>query len=160
MKPRVTGTLYQPSATVKLFGGQTLVNVIGTETAFTGLEIGSNTWSFNLPNNEWYGIYIGNNITYDELTLRIWKRQDLVNKTTKMSIVYESTIKPTVFGTKWDVGLYASNDEIASIRFLKDVMTVENQPTSFNKLIFREDSKGYIIDDCYPLSYLGYLSNK
>ena len=160
MKPRVTGTIYQPSATVKLFGGQTLVNVIGTETEFTGLEIGSNTWSFNLPNNEWYGIYIGNNVTYDELTLRIWKRQDLVNKTTKMSIVYESTIKPTAFGTKWDVGLYASNDEIASIRFLKDVMTVENQPTSFNKLIFREDSKGYIIDDCYPLSYLGYLSNK
>ena len=160
MKPRVTGSLYEPGATVKLFGEQLPINVIGTETEFTGLELGTNTWTFNLPNNEWYAIYIGHNKDLNELTLRIWKRQDLANKTTKMEIVYESTIPPNLISGVWDISLYATGDEIASIRFLKDVMTVENQPIAFNKLIFREDSKGYIIDDCYPLSYLGMMSSR
>ena len=143
-----------------LFNGNVNVLVRGTATEFTGLKIGDNEFTFNIPNNEWYAIYIGNNKDLNELTLRIWKRKDNASKTTKMEILVEQTIAPSALSGAWTVGLMPSGDKIASIRFLSEVMTVENQSTSFNRLVFREDSKAYIVDDCYPMSYLGYLSNK
>ena len=145
---------------ITLFNGEVEVNVRGTSTEFTGLQIGGNEFAFNIPANEWYAIYIGNNKDLNELTLRIWKRKDNATKTTKMEILVEQTITPIEMSGAWAVGVMPSGDKLASIRFLNEVMTVENQSTSFNKLVFREDSKAYIVDDCYPLSYLGYMSGR
>ena len=159
-KARAANTKYLPAEWITLFGGEIDIDIRANQSQFNGFRIEDNEWSFALPNETWYAIYLGYNKDHSELTLRIWTREDLNNKTTKMKIVYESTITPQNIAGTWNVGLYETGDEIASIRFLKEVMTLENQAPSFNKLVFREDSKAYIIDDCYPLSYLGFLNSR
>jgi len=158
--PRVAGTTFLPDEWITLFGSELEYRVRASTNEFTGIQLGANEWTFNLPTNEWYAIYLGHNKDCDELTLRIWKREDYANKTTKMVIVYENTIPPVGIVGEWNVELYATGDKIASIRFLNAVMTLESQAPTFNKLVFREESKGYIVDDCYPMSYLGYTDSR
>ena len=53
-----------------------------------------------------------------------------------------------------------SNDRIASIRFLKAPVTLENQSILFTKIVFPDDGNAYIIDDCFPIMYMDQLPTR
>ena len=127
----------------------------------TKLRVANKVYDVNVPLNEWYAYYIGVNRVDSTLVLRIWERADINKKTTKMGIFFESKcpIPGTVTGT-WKPILMNSGDRIASIRFLKYPVTLENQSVLFTKLVFPDDGNSYIIDDCWPIMYLDQLPTR
>jgi len=144
-----------------LFGGEVNLDIMSDDTNITKLRIANKVYDINIPLGTWYAYYIGFNRVDNSLTLRIWEREDLNKKTTKMSIVHETICTiPTSLPSSWKPSLLANGDMITSIRFLKYPVVLENQNTLFNKLVFPYISKSYIVDDSWPILYLEKLSNR
>ena len=122
---------------------------------WTGLRWGSNEYELDINTDDWYAIYLGNNTVDNKSVFRVWNK---VQNSSRLNILYES------FGDivlEDVISIYTqSSSAIASIRYLTKNMLPEEQQKSFNRLIFREDDLAYIIDDCYPISFLGNLSNR
>ena len=144
-----------------LFTGGVNVDILISGTSITKLRIGSEVHTINVPLNDWYAYYIGFNRVDGSLTLRVWNRADISKKTTKMSVFYEKICPiPTSFTGTWKPILMNSNDAIASIRFLKAPVTLENQSVLFTKIVFPDDGNAYIIDDCFPIQYMERLTTR
>ena len=135
------------------------VQITGTE--LTNIRIANKVYNVNVPLNDWYAYYIGFNRVDCTMTLRIWERADLDKRTTKMSVFFENigNIPSSVTGM-WQPKLMNSGDRIASLRFLKAPVTLENQSVLFTKIVFPDDGQSYFIDDCFPLLYFEQLSTR
>lgn len=142
-----------------LFSGENTIDIQSDANNITKIRITNRVFDVQIPLGEWYAYYIGFNRLDNTLTLRVWKRADLSNKTTKMSILFEKycTI-PTSLVSNWKPSLLANGDMITSIRFLKYPVVSENQSTLFNKLVFPHSSDAYIVDDAWKLLYLEQMS--
>jgi len=145
----------------ELFKGGQKIELYVSGNFITKLRCAGKTYTINVPLNDWYAYYIGFNRVDNTMTLRIWKRADITKKTTKMSVFFQciDTIPTTVTGN-WKPVLMNSNDRIASIRFLKAPVTLENQSILFTKIVFPDDGNAYIIDDCFPIMYMDQLINR
>ena len=145
----------------ELFKGGQKIEIYVSGNFITKLRCAGKTYTINVPLNDWYAYYIGFNRVDNTMTLRIWKRADISKKTTKMGIFFEciDTIPTTVTGN-WKPVLMNSNDRIASLRFLKAPVTLENQSILFTKIVFPDDGNAYIVDDCFPIMYMDQLTNR
>jgi len=145
----------------EIFRGGQKIELYVSGNLITKLRCAGKVYDINVPLNDWYAYYIGFNRVDNTMTLRIWKRADLNKKTTKMSVFFQciDDIPTTVTGN-WKPVLMNSNDRIASIRFLKAPVTLENQSILFTKIVFPDDGNAYIIDDCYPIMYMDGLTNR
>lgn len=145
----------------ELFKGGQKIELYVSGNFITKLRCAGKTYTINVPLNDWYAYYIGFNRVDNTMTLRIWKRADITKKTTKMSVFFQciDTIPTTVTGN-WKPVLMNSNDRIASIRFLKAPVTLENQSILFTKIVFPDDGNAYIIDSCFPIMYMDQLINR
>tara|TARA_B100000497_G_C7691055_1_gene420160 strand:+ start:1506 stop:3200 length:1695 start_codon:yes stop_codon:yes gene_type:complete len=145
----------------ELFKGGQKIELYVSGDFITKLRCAEKTYTINVPLNDWYAYYIGFNRVDNTMTLRIWKRADINSKTTKMSVFFQciDTIPTTVTGN-WKPVLMNSNDRIASIRFLKAPVTLENQSILFTKIVFPDDGNAYIIDDCFPIMYMDQLPTR
>ena len=145
----------------ELFRGGITIEVLINASLLTKIKIANRVYDVNVPLNDWYAYYIGFNKVDNTMTLRIWKRADISKKTTKMAVFFESKcpIPGSVSGS-WKPILMNSGDKLASIRFLKAPVTLENQSVLFTKLVFPDDSQSYIVDTCFPILYMDKLPTR
>lgn len=144
-----------------IFSGGQNIDILVSGNLITKLRIANKIYDINVPLDEWYAFYIGFNRVDNTMTLRIWERADINKKTTKMGVFYEciGTIPSSVNGF-WKPILMNSGDRIASIRFLKAPVTLENQSVLFTKILFPDDGNAYILDNCFPLLYMESLPSR
>lgn len=143
-----------------LFGGEMTVDYLADDTNITKIRIAGREHDVTIPLGNWYAYYIGVNRVDDTLTLRVWEREDVSKKTTKMSIFFEQIcpLPTTGIPDTWKPSILANGDKLTSVRFLKYPVVLENQSTLFNKLIFPDASGAYIIDDAWPIVYMDKMS--
>lgn len=145
---------------LKVFSGNNDIEFNINNNNIIGIKVFDKEFNVNIPVDNWYAYYIAFNKVDNNVVLRVFERQDLNKKTTKMSILVEKTCPVGTIQSNWKPTLWSSSGFITNIRFLKGLVKLEDQSTLFTQLIFKDSSKSYIIDDCWKILYLEKLSGR
>ena len=133
------------------------ISLVYLPTPYIEVLINETTYMFdNIPtltNGEWFGFVLNVMNEFSQIDLHIWKINDVVKKSTKLSLSYNKLLKltPTELkpdNTMW--GLRAGTINLTNLRIWSETIEEEKQPLLLNQYIVKDNQYCLLIDSMIP----------